>query len=102
MKRAGTIAVAVLAAAVVVGGGTAVVAVAMLPAERSGPVSDVASISIRPTASPRPTTVPGGHSGTGPAVPVIPAGPAVVVPEPEHTEGQDDGAHSGKGKSGGG
>jgi hypothetical protein len=87
---------------VIVGGATAVVAVAMLPAEHSGPVSDVASISIRPTGSPRPTTAPGGHPGTGSAVPVVPAGPAVVLPEPEHTEGQDDGGHSGKGKSGGG
>jgi hypothetical protein len=102
MNRAGTIAIGALAAAVLVGGATTVAAVALLPAQPSGPVSNVASISIRPTASPRPTTVPGGSQGHGSAVPIPPAGPAVVSPEPEHTEGQDDGGHSGKGKSGGG
>ncbi|MDQ1551420.1 MAG: hypothetical protein QOD50_842 [Actinomycetota bacterium] len=96
MNRSGSIVVAVATTAVVVAGIAAVAALALLPAQSSGPVGNVASIVISPRVSSTPTSVatPDDH---GTAVPVKPAGPAVV--EPEH--GGDDGGHSGKGKSGG-
>ena len=97
MNRSGSIAVLVASTAVVAAGIATVVVLALLPAQASGPVSNVASIVISPnhatTATPAPT--PDGH---GTAVPVTPAGPAVVEPEPGH--GGDDGGQSGKGKSG--
>ena len=97
MNRSGSIVVAVATTVVVVAGIAAVAALALLPAQSSGPVGNVASIVISPRASSTPTPVatPDDH---GSAVPVKPAGPAVVEPEPG---GGDDGGHSGKGRSGG-
>jgi hypothetical protein len=101
MNRSGSIVVAVATTAVVVAGIAAVAALALLPAQSSGPVGNVASIVISPRASSTPTSVatPDDH---GTAVPVKPAGPAVVEPEPGHggDGGGDDGGHSGKGTSG--
>ena len=97
MNRSGSIAVAVATTAVLVAGIATVAALALLPAQSSGPVSNVASIVISPTHATTATPVP-TPDGHGTAVPVKPAGPAVVEPEPGH--GGDDGGHSGKGKSG--
>jgi hypothetical protein len=101
MNRSGSIVVAVATTAVIVAGVATVAALAMLPAQASGPVANIASIVISPHASstPKPTGTPDDH---GTAVPVQPAGPAVVEPEPGHGGGGDDGGHSGKGTSGSG
>ena len=99
MNRSGSIVVAVATTAVVVAGIAAVAVLALLPAQSSGPVGNVASIVISPGSSSTPTPVatPDDH---GTAVPVKPAGPAVVQPEHGGDGGGDDGGHSGKGKSG--
>jgi hypothetical protein len=104
MNRSGSIAVAVASTAVVVAGIATVAALALLPAQSSGPVSNVASIVISPksAATATPIATPGDR---GTAVPVRPAGPAVVEPEPGHGGnggGADDDGHSGKGKGGNG
>ena len=104
MNRSGSIAVAIASTAVVVGGIVTIAALALLPAQSSGPVANVASIVIspKPATTPTPVTTPDDR---GTAVPVKPAGPAVVEPEPGHGGdggGDDGGGHSGKGKGGNG
>jgi uncharacterized membrane protein YgcG len=102
MNRSGSIGIAVATTAVVVAGIATVAVLALLPAQLSGPVSSVRSIVISPTTAATPTPV-ATPDGQGTAVPVKPAGPAVVEPEPGHGgDGGDDGGHSGKGTSGGG
>lgn len=104
MNLSGPIVMAVVSTAVVVAGVATVAALALLPAQSSGPIANVASIVISPRATPpptpRPTSTPDDSGG---AVPVVPAGPTTVHPEPEstQTEGGDDGGNSGKGTSGG-
>jgi hypothetical protein len=103
MNRSGSIAVAVASTAVVVAGIATIASLALLPAQSSGPAANVASIVISPKPATTPTAVatPDDH---GTAVPVQPAGPAVVEPEPGHggDGGGEDGGHSGKGKGGNG
>jgi hypothetical protein len=101
MKRSASVAIAAASGTLVVAGIVATVALALLPAQSSGPVSDVASIVISPkagsTATPVPTSDP-TTGASGPAVPVAPAAPTVVEPEPEHggNGGDDKGGNSGK------